>query len=145
MPLAAAESFVTDHRSPLKERWGGWYVSGTHGSQVHMGNALARDLNRTENSDSEGQNVTDLGEYFDTTAYLTPHSDIVALMALEHQTHMTNLLTRVGFETRLAVHDSAGELPESAATRINNVVEELLEYMLFTQETRLTEPVRGVS
>jgi hypothetical protein len=86
---------------------------------------------------------------------LTPHSDIVALMTLEHQTHMTNLITRVGFETRLAVHDSAamkkalggadGELTESATRRINNAVEELLEYMLFTQETRLTAPVRGVS
>ena len=76
-------------------------------------------------------------------------------MALEHQSHMTNLLTRVGWETRMAVHDSAainkalerpeGELSDSANRRINNAVEELLEYMLFTQETRLTEPVRGVS
>jgi hypothetical protein len=154
MPLFAAGSFVTDHRSPLKERWGGWYVSGTHGSQVHMGNALVRDRNK--NLDTEGtQNVTDLGAYLDTAAYLTPHSDIVALMALEHQTHMTNLITRVGFETRLAVHDREainkalgqpeGELTESATRRINNAVEELLEYMLFTQEARLTEPVRGVS
>src|SRR5688572_17585351 len=105
MPLFAAGSFVTDHRSPFKERWGGWYVSGTHGSQVHMGNSFARDRNNTENSD-DAQNVTDLGRFLDTTAYLTPHSDIVALMALEHQTHMTNLITRVGYETRLAVHDS---------------------------------------
>jgi hypothetical protein len=76
-------------------------------------------------------------------------------MALEHQTHMTNLLIRAGFETRLAIHNSAamnkamggpkGELTESAVTRVNNAVEELLEYMLFTEETRLTEPVRGVS
>jgi hypothetical protein len=155
MPLFAAGSFVTDHRSPLKERWGGWYVSGTHGSQVHMGNALARDRNTTGNSETEGQNVVDLSAYLDTTAYLTPNSDIVALMALEHQTHMTNLITRVGFETRLAIHDSAamnkvlqgaeGELTESATKRINNAVEELLGYMLFTDETRLTEPVRGVS
>jgi hypothetical protein len=145
MPVFAAGSFVTDHRSPFKERWGGWYVSGTHGSQVHMGNAPVQDRSQTGNLESEGQNVTALGRYFDTTAYLTPHSDIVALMALEHQTHMTNLLTRAGFEARLAVHNSAGELTESAATRINNTVEELLEYMLFTEETRLTEPVRGVS
>jgi hypothetical protein len=156
MPLFAAGSFVTDHRSPLKERWGGWYVSGTHGSQVHMGNALVRDRTQTGNLDTDGtQNITDLAGHLDTSAYLTPHSDIVALMALEHQTHMTNLIIRVGFETRLAVHDSAAmnkalggpesELTESATRRINNAVEELLEYMLFTQETRLSEPVRGVS
>jgi hypothetical protein len=156
MPLFAAGSFVTDHRSPFKERWGGWYVSGTHGSQVHMGNALARDREKAGILDPEGtQNITDLSAHLDTAAYLMPHSDIVALMALEHQTHMTNLITRVGFETRLAVHDSAainkalgrpeGELTESATRRINNAVEELLQYMLFTQETRLTAPVRGVS
>jgi hypothetical protein len=156
MPLFAAGSFVTDHRSPLKQRWGGWYVSGTHGSQVHMGNALAQDRGTMGLLGSEGtQNVTDLSQFLDTTAYLTPHSDIVALMALEHQTHMTNLITRVGFETRLALHDSAamktvlevpdGELTESATKRITNAVEELLEYMLFTEEAPLTEPIRGVS
>lgn len=156
MPLFHAGSFVTDHRSPLKERWGGWYVSGTHGSQVHMGNAMVRDRNKPGDLDTEGtQNLTDLSAHFDTAPYLTPHSDIVALMALEHQSHMTNLLTRVGWEARMAAHDSASinkalerpedELSDSAKRRISNAVEELLEYMLFTQETRLTERVRGVS
>ena len=156
MPLFANGSFVTDHRSPLKERWGGWYVSGTHGSQVHMGNALVRGGNKAGILDTDGtQNVTNLAAHLDTTAYLTPHSDIVALMTLEHQTHMTNLISRLGFEARIAVHDSAainqalqqpeGELTESATRRINSAVEEFLEYMLFTQETRLTQPVRGVS
>ena len=156
MPLFHAGSFVTDHRSPFKERWGGWYVSGRHGSQIHMGNAVVRDRDKPEQLEtSRTQNVTDLTRHFDTEAYLTPHSDVVALMALEHQSHMTNLIIRVGFETRLAMHDNAvmnkalerpeGELSESTNRRINNAVEELLEYMLFTQETRLSEPVRGVS
>jgi hypothetical protein len=34
MPLFQAGGFITDHRSPFKERWGGWYVTGTHGSQT---------------------------------------------------------------------------------------------------------------
>lgn len=156
MPLFQAGSFVTDHRSPFKERWGGWYVSGTHGSQVHMGNAFVPDRNKPDQLDTTGtQNLTDLSAFLDTAAYLTPHSDIVALMTLEHQTYMTNLLVRVGWEARLASHDSAvinkvlgrpeEELSESANRRINNAVEELLEYMLFAQETPLTEPVHGVS
>ena len=37
---------VTDHRTPLAERWGGWYVTGTHGAQAHRGNAVARDPSR---------------------------------------------------------------------------------------------------
>src|SRR5262245_58688779 len=28
----------TDDESPMKERWGGWYVTGTHGNQRHLGN-----------------------------------------------------------------------------------------------------------
>ena len=156
MPMFQAGTFITDHRSPLKERWGGWYVSGTHGSQVHMGNALVRDREKPDNLDTDGtQNVTDLRRHFDTGAYLTPHSDIVALMVLEHQTHMTNLITRVGFEARLALHDNdamnkaleepAGNVRESTTRRINSAVEELLEYMLFTEESRLSEPIQGVS
>lgn len=156
MPMFQAGSFVTDHRSPFKERWGGWYVTGTHGAQVHMGNAVVRDRDKPDKLETTGtQNVTDLGRFFDTGAYLTPHSDVVALMALEHQTHMTNLIIRVGFETRVALHDNAamnkalqrpeGEMSQSTNRRINNAVEELIEYMLFTQETRLTEPVWGVS
>jgi hypothetical protein len=156
MPLFHAGSFVTDHRSPLKERWGGWYVTGTHGSQFHMGNAVVRDRNQPNKLESEGtQNVTKLDGRFDTGLYLSPHSDIVALMVLEHQSHMTNLITRVGFETRMAMHSQAaiakalgeteGTLSESAQRRINSAVEEMLEYMLFTEETALTEPVRGSS
>ena len=38
--LRAGTFFTTDH-SPWRERWGGWYVTGTHGDQPHMGNLLA--------------------------------------------------------------------------------------------------------
>lgn len=156
MPLFQAGTFVTDHRSPLKERWGGWYVSGTHGAQVHMGNAVVSDKDRPDVLESKNsQNVTNLRWHFDVGAYLTPHSDIVALMALEHQTRMTNLITRVGFEARMALHDNAAmnkalerpenEISESTMRRVNSAVEELLEYLLFTEETKLTEPVKGVS
>jgi hypothetical protein len=108
MPLFHAGTFVTDHRSPLKERWGGWYVTGTHGSQSHMGNAVVEDRNQPDRLQSEGaQNLCDLHTKIDTGAYLTPHSDIVSLMTLEHQTQMVNLIVRVGWEARLALHDSA--------------------------------------
>lgn len=155
MPVFHAGTFVTDHRSPLNERWGGWYVTGKHGAQTHMGNALVRDRSLPVSLDSDGQNVTDLRRRFDTGAYLTPHSDIVALMALEHQTRMTNLITRVGYEARMALHYNAamnkalgrpdGAVSESVTRRVNSAAEEMVEYMLFTDEARLTEPVLGMS
>jgi hypothetical protein len=156
MPLFHAGTFVTDHRSPLKERWGGWYVTGDSGSQTHMGNAIVEDRNQPDQLQSEGaQNLADLHTKIDTGAYLTPHSDIVALMTLEHQTQMVNLITRVGWEARLAQFESAAinkalgrpadELSESEAHRIDSAVEELVEYMLFSGETRLTCPIKGTS
>jgi hypothetical protein len=91
----------------------------------------------------------------DGGAYLTPHSDIVALMTLEHQTQMANLITRVGWEARLALHDTAAinkalgrpadTGSESATHRINSAAEELVQYILFSGETRLTAPIKGTS
>ena len=33
-----ALGFFTDHRSPFRERWGGWFVTGDPGGSRHMGN-----------------------------------------------------------------------------------------------------------
>ena len=61
MPLFNAGGFVSDHRSPLAQRWGGWYVTGTHGSQRHMGNIFVEDRDHPDALDREkGANVTDL-------------------------------------------------------------------------------------
>src|SRR5689334_10146127 len=106
MPIFNAGGFVTDHCSPLSQRWGGWYVTGTHGAQRHMGNVFVEDRDHPDEIDREkGANVTDLKGRIDIGNYLAPSSDIVALMVLEHQTRMTNLITRVGWETRLAMSD----------------------------------------
>ncbi|MGH9632697.1 MAG: hypothetical protein ACRD7E_30700 [Bryobacteraceae bacterium] len=155
MPLFQAGSFVTDHRSPFSERWGGWYVTGRHGSQTHMGNSVVRSKTQPEELDrSDSSNVTDLRWRFDTGSYLSAHSDIVALMVLEHQVRMQNLITRVGYETRMALHSQAalgnlfskpGELSESTQRRINGPVEYLLEYLLFMDEVALEAPVEGTS
>jgi hypothetical protein len=156
MPLFHAGGFVTDHRSPLKERWGGWYVTGTHGEQRHLGNLVVADRERPREVDvTKGANVTDLKGRFDTGAYLTPHSDIVALMVLEHQTRMTNLITRVGFETRMALHNQralnrelgepANHLSDSTRRRIENAANELVKYTLFLDEAPLEGAIRGTS
>ncbi|MDQ3010503.1 MAG: hypothetical protein M3X11_07350 [Acidobacteriota bacterium] len=156
MPLFHAGGFVTDYRSPLKERWGGWYVTGTHGAQEHMGNAFVRDPQHPTNLDThESQNLTSLKGRFNAEEFLSPHSDIVALMVIEHQTRTTNLITRAGWETRKALHhletmtQALGELsPDTAASterRIRSASEPLLEALLFADETILIAPIRGTS
>ena len=155
-PDPQAASFATDHRSLLKERWGGWYVTGTHGKQRHMGNVWFTDKEHPERLDLEsGANVTSLKGRLDVTAYATPHSDLVALMILAHQTYLHNLITRVNWETRLALHEQTSmnktlDVPadtwsDSTRHRIYNAVEILLRYMLFADETLMEAPVQGTS
>ncbi|MBI4903088.1 MAG: hypothetical protein HY820_05595 [Acidobacteria bacterium] len=156
MPIFNAGTYVSDHRSPLKERWGGWYVTGTHGDARHMGNAVVRDRDKPDQLEPDGtQNLTDLGRKFDTGAYLSPYSDIVALLTLEHQTHMTNLITRVNYETRMALHYQEGinkafrqpdsTFSDSTKRRIDSAVEEMVTYMLFAEEIQLQAPVKGAT
>jgi len=153
MPLSRANSFFTDHRSPLEERWGGWYVTGTHGTSRHMGNQVSLDDVGTLDAEA-GANVTDLKRFLNPTVHLTPHSDLVALMVLEHQVRIANLITRVGWETRLALadHESltrlgepAGEWSESTRRRIERPAEVLVRSLFMLDEHALAAPVKGTS
>jgi hypothetical protein len=155
-PVLSAGSFRIDHSSPLEERWGGWYVSGTHGEMKHLGNMIVADKKnpRTEN-DAENLNLTDLGERFDRNAYLTPHSDIVALMVMEHQTMAHNLITRASYTARQAIHyqDSlnrelgkpADHVWDSTKSRIKSVGEPLVKCLLFSEEAPIKDRIVGVS
>ena len=154
-PFFGSGTFTSDHRSPFRERWGGWYVSGTHGTHRHMGNVVT-DRDQPESLDMEaGANATDLSQFVDVGPYLTRHSDIVALMVLEHQTQMHNLITRANFETRSALHynqimNEAMERPDdylsdSTQRRIDTVCEKLVEYLLFEDEFQLQDPIVGTS
>jgi hypothetical protein len=140
-------AFITDGRTSFDERWGGWYVTGTHGSQVHLGNnpELTDPLNPGRASKEGTQNVTSLAERFNTSRYLVATSDIVALMTLEHQTRMNNLMTRIGWDARIALREGRGTLDPAARDRINTEIEEMVGYMLFVDEEPLKEPVKGVS
>ena len=64
----------------------------------------------------------------ETRGYLSSSSDIVALLAFDHQMHAINLLTRLNWESRVAPGD--GEL---GGTR-RRLVNELADYLLFVGE-----------
>lgn len=155
MPLFQAGGFMTDHRSPLKERWGGWYVTGKHGAQQHMGNTVSRNREQADMDYASGQNMLKLDRFFNTGAYLSPHSDIVALMVLEHMVRGHNLITRVGWETRMALAQQdamngllkvpGGTVSETTRKRIDNLTEHLVKYLLFVEEAPLAGPIEGTS
>jgi hypothetical protein len=156
LPILASGSYRTDHTSPFEQRWGGWYVTGTHGAQKHLGNLIVRGRDRPEAADNTaGQNVTDLGKWLATENYLTPHSDIVALMVLEHQGLVHNLITHARFATEQALHfdralskelkEDSTELRDSTKSRIKSACEPLVEGLLFCEEAPLTEKITGTS
>jgi len=144
MPAFMGAQMLTDHRSRFEDRWGGWYVTGTHGDMRHLGNAVGHEPDHPEVLDTRGTlNLTSLAKKFDATGYLSGLSDIVALMTLEHQTSMTDLLIRVGWEARVAEHDGTADGP--ARARLDADLESLVAYMLFADEAPLQDKVTGVS
>ena len=125
----------TDHRTPFEERWGGWYVTGTSGAMVHRGNVTALDPNLPfDLPEKAGLNVTDLSGKFDISQVLQPTSDIVALMTLEHQTGVANRIGGINVLKRTGT-------PE----KLDAAIEELVTYMTFGDEAKLSAPVKGNS
>jgi hypothetical protein len=155
-PFFQAGTFQTTDESPLKERWGGWYVTGTVGSQQHMGNRMFRNAEEAEAPNlAPTSNLTTLKGRLDTSDFLSPHSDVVALMVMEHQTSVQNLIARATYEARrglqyqTALNRGLGrpedELLDSTKGRIRSVGEPLVRALLFAKEAPLTAPVKGTS
>jgi hypothetical protein len=129
---------LVNHRTPLEERWGGWYVTGRHGDQKHRGNLVGKAAwARHEKEPNYLGNQTDLGRFFDVAEYPMAGSDIVALMVMEHQLHLHNFITRLNYEGTIALQQY-GHI-----NYLKNVIEAFLKYLLFTEEAQLTSPVKG--
>ncbi|MGE3277770.1 MAG: hypothetical protein AB7O67_21855 [Vicinamibacterales bacterium] len=143
-----ANGFVVDDRVPIAERWGGWYVTGEEVPDRHMGNA---ELIRPDaNERFEPAKLTSVEGRFDTDKFPTPYSDVVALLTIDHQAHLTNLLTRAGWEWRLGQYQARlPGMPRGATSgitpRVRQAVDELVDYMLFVEEAPLPSRVRGSS
>lgn len=114
---------VTDHRTPFEQRWGGWYVTGRSSGWRHLGNRIGQGW------------LLSLYDQFYDAGYLSQYSDAVALMVLEHQTHMTNLFTVLSRQ-----FDN-----NERASDIRRTVQEVVDYMLFIDEARMPAPIIGTS
>ena len=151
-PIMSQGSTVVDTTTPFSDRWGGWYVTGRHGDVLHRGNVTA-----TENKDQSvdidfklGANITKLGKFFDIAPYKRKTSDIVALMVLEHQTSVQNVLTKANHTSMRAMHMQTslqrelGETitpgPVGTARRIiDHCAEDVLDALLFKDEAALPD------
>lgn len=126
-------AIITDHRTAFADRWGGWYVNAARGEQRDRANAIAPDPAEPHALRTGGrQNLTTLVREFNTSGYLQPLSDIVALMTFEHQTQMANFFTRLNWESRMGENLDAD-------------IEAAVAYMTFKEEAPIREPIEGVS
>jgi hypothetical protein len=153
---AYAIGFASNHAIPLEQRWGGWYVTGHPGSVRHQGNVFSADAKaqRQSSGTGPGRDLMSLEGQFDLDGFPGRYSDVVALMVLEHQAHMTNLLTRIAWESRLASFEERASSPPAprnpkgradGATRVRDGVRDLVDYLLFVDEAPLSGRIEGSS
>jgi hypothetical protein len=127
-----------DHRTPHPDRWGGWYVTSEgaaapYPTRSHLGN-----ITFAGRTTSDEVFVDWLNSAPETRGYLSGSSDVVSLLAFDHQMHAINLLTRLNWESRVAA--GAGSV-DARASAIGPLVDELADYLLFVREARLTTPL----
>lgn len=145
--------FNVTHRVPFEKRWGGWYVTG-QSQGPHLGNIpdMAHVFDTPPPSGT--LNWSTLEGKFDTTGYLRPQSDLVALLVFEHQMQMMNLLTRIGWEARVLEFRQgktadqlrlAGDDPSDQPVSLDDAAQEVVDYMLFVEEAPLPGPIRGAT
>ncbi len=126
---------AVNHTTPHPQRWGGWFVTSEEAPPPyqllgHLGNVTAAP------HPSGGPPILSnrvMVEWLDGDAgaagYLSRKSDHAALMVFDHQTYAANLLTRLGWEARLAAARGDASSAEVAAR-----VRELADYLLFVGE-----------
>ena len=140
-PVPKYGNSTPDHRTPFDDRWSGYYVTGRHGALQHLGNALLVDRTSEARVTNDTLNLDSVTDRFDAGHYLSAHSDIVALLVFEHQMHMTNLLTRIGWDARILATPPRADAPAVLA----KAAAELVDYLLFVDETPLPAAVTGTS
>jgi hypothetical protein len=92
----------------IEDRWVGYYVTGATAAVRHLGNAMATDEEHPLSMVTPTTlRVGSLETRFDTSHYLSRYSDVGALTVFDHQMYMMSLISRVGWEVRVALYDTA--------------------------------------
>ena len=140
--ISYVNGYTTIHASPLEQRWGGWWLTGTHGGVRHMGNipVMPADKGRLKLA-SPTRVLASVEGQFDLVGYLNAYSDVVAQMVLAHQVRMTNMLTRVGWEARLAAAAPSAD----ATARVREAASDVVDYLLFVDEAPFVGAMQGSS
>jgi hypothetical protein len=137
---ASLEGFRRDivgHTIPIKERLGGWHVTGANERGEHLGNLVGdsapRGVKRVPNPP---------GKLFDWETYPAQTSDFFNHLIHEHQLGFHNLVTLAVYRTREALEAGKGSIRTEDEAILNDIARQLVRYLLFANEARL--PSSGV-
>ena len=112
----------------------------------HLGNVPVHHVPRSYVREPVAPKLATAAGPVDAGAYLTPHSDVVALLVANHQFRMTNLITRLGWEARAAASPAApAPRGDGVQQGVRDAVSELVDYLLFVDEAELTRPAQGLT
>src|SRR5947207_2336618 len=139
-----AQGWAVDDRTPIEDRWGGWYVTGARVPARHLGNVTVYHAPRSYVRAGAAPALATVAGKIDAASYLTPYSDVVALLILNHQARMTALIARLAWEARLAAY-GAPDAARGVAPRVRDAASAVADYMLFVDEANLPAMVRGSS
>lgn len=154
-PMLRHGTLIVDDETPFADRWGGWYVTGYHGTEPHRGNVFAAEKREALVFTPSPKRPDTLEKYFDTKDYLAATSDVVALLVFEHQLTMHNALTRANFAIRRMIAYQHGLqkafkeplTDEPAYDSVKSVfartTEDVVDRLLFRNAAPLPEGVFG--
>ncbi|MBX7200757.1 MAG: hypothetical protein K1X51_15410 [Rhodospirillaceae bacterium] len=128
--IARLGSSTPDHRTPLAERWGGWYVTGA-ARALHGGNKALSD----DDIRAPAMDIAPLLAKLPERGYPSGRSDAAAHLVFDHQMQMGNLLTRIGWDARIAMEKGDAALTKAL---LDNDARDVADYMLFVDEAPLT-------
>ena len=139
------------HHIPLHDRYGGWFVSGNHGTMRHMGNAVAtRENGKVTIDRDQFVNLEKLDRFFRPESYPAPGSNIAALLVFDHQVTMHHRLVEAAYRARQALFDSKLDPGETDVRKLaeGRSMEEfregrdkVIDYMLFREEIAIPKVV----
>lgn len=103
-PITSAGETQVTTATPMAERWGGWIVTGAFTGE-HRGNGSAErgEAGAWHVRGRAAMALPAFADAFDATGYLAPTSDLGALLALEQQATVHNLLVRASMQVRVAL------------------------------------------
>jgi len=163
--LTGVHGGQTSDATPIRDRFGGFYVTGTieHGS--HSGNVLStKAFTEITERSSAGRDInfvlesqrTNLASKFDTSHYLNGQSDIVALMVLVHQASVHNTITRVHEAATKALREDSvvsrynkdttfAQTRIVTSPRLRQAVDQLVRELLFVGEAPFDGAMKGTT